>query len=327
MTHPEIDPLINSLIDTASSAPFWEPLYRISAPFRGYGMERVPGLRTLYRSAYRAFTRQGLRELKLADCSLLVDLADMSIVPSLRFTGSYEATFSRVLDAVLKPGATVVDVGAHVGYHAIRLANLVGPHGRVIAYEPEPTLADILQINIDRNGLSDRATAHRTAVGRINGRQPLWRNGSNTGGASLSREAVDGGVSGSSSVEVVTLDFHLLEDLELESTIDLIKVDVQGHEFSVLEGASKVIERDWPTIGFEYNPDQLVAAGIVNPVAELEYIVESDYVLLVADEYRHVVRTMGASAIHNWCLAEKPDGTSGFLNVLALHQSRVPVSR
>ena len=304
-----------------ASAPSLERIaYNLTAPFRGYGMERIPGLRWLYRRAYGAMTPHGIHEIHLRNSRLVADFSDMSIVPSLRLTSKYEATYSDALDCLVRPSQTVIDVGAHIGYHAVRFAQNVGPDGRVVAYEPEELLSSLLRTNVVRNGVGGWTATERIAVGAANGRGQLWHNGDNSGGASLSADCVDG-ITGSEEVEIVTLDYHLSEELDLPGPIDLIKVDVQGYESRVIGGAAKILERDHPTIGFEYNPQQLLDSG-VEPSTLLSWLSEADYVLHVANEYDHSVGVLGAAAIHDWCVGEKPDGSGGFVNIVAVHPSR-----
>lgn len=294
-------------------------IWNISAPFRGYGMERIPALRAVYGYFYDLMTKDDIRTLRVGSLTLLADMSDRSIVPSLRITGRYEATFSRALDDLLRPGSTYVDVGAHIGYHSVRAAKRVGNTGRVIAYEPEPATSNLLDLNVRRNEVFEWTTVNRLAVGASHGRGTLWLNGSNTGGASLTKECV-GEVSRAQSVDVVPLDYHLIEVIEDVEKIDVMKVDVQGHEYDVIDGADKLIERDWPAIGFEYNPDQLAGAGS-DGRALLGHLATMDYRFYAADEYRHVVGQLNCDEIHRWCMTEKSDGSSGFLNIIAVHRS------
>jgi FkbM family methyltransferase len=254
--------------------------------------------------------------------SLIADYADLSIVPSLRITKKYEAVFSDVLDDLIEPGQTLIDVGAHIGYHAIRFAQATGPAGKVVAYEPERSLNTLLEANIVRNGVDAWTTAEALAVSALSSAGKLWRNGDNTGGASLSAECVDA-VSSAAEVSVVSLDDEAADDRYDSRRIDVVKIDVQGYEAKVVEGAVNLIERDQPFLAFEYNPSQLDAAGS-DPEAFLGSLVDSDYGLYVADEFLHVFGRGGPEDIHRWCITEKPNGPSGFVNVIAGHRSRNP---
>lgn len=303
---------------SASGANRW--IQQATAPFRGYGMERIPGLRTLYRKAYARLAEDRLHELVLPSMRLLVDLRDTSIVPSLRFTKSYEATFSRAIDSLLLPGDTVVDVGAHVGYHAVRMAQIVGPTGKIYAYEPEPELRHLLTLNLLRNSVAEWSTVYTEAVGSDQQNGKLWRNGSNTGGASLIELCVDE-ISSCEPVNVVDLDHHLDTLSAAALPIGLIKVDVQGCEFAVIEGAAGILNDQRPILAFEYNPTQLTVAGC-EPITALSALVAQGYELFAANEYDRSVRHLGSDAIHAWCISEKPDGSGGFLNLIAVHVDR-----
>src|SRR6186713_2465665 len=65
--------------------------------------------------------------------------------------GRYEESNARLFDALIKPGDTVVEVGANIGYFTCRYAKLTGPRGRVLAFEPNPMVLPILQRNVRRH--------------------------------------------------------------------------------------------------------------------------------------------------------------------------------
>lgn len=291
-------------------------LLRASAPLRGYGMERVPGLRNAYRWAWDHLAPTGVREITVQGARLSVDFADTSIVPSLWLTRAYEPTFSKGLDTLVQSGDRVVDVGAHVGYYSIRLAQIIGVSGRVDSYEPQRTQWALLNKNVQRNSVRDQVVMHRKAVSDVAARrETLWRDISNSGGASLARRAVMN-ADGSEGVQVVTLDSEMASSGL--SRVDLIKIDVQGYEARVLAGAVRLIEEGKPVLAFEYNPAQIEAAGD-DHLGVLHGLGAAGYELYMANEYAGTIRKLGALAIHSFCIEEKGDG-SGFVNVIAIHR-------
>src|SRR5215472_12549003 len=90
---------------------------------------------------------------------LFVDLADHVIGLNI-VRDRYEVDEIRYVRSVLKPGDTAVDVGAHIGFFALQMADMVGATGKVYAFEPVDTNADLLERSILENGFDDRVEFH-----------------------------------------------------------------------------------------------------------------------------------------------------------------------
>src|SRR5262245_13196238 len=137
----------------------------------------------------------------------------------------------RFLSTLVGAAGTVLDVGAYVGTHTLALAHVAA---RVYAFEPQPGIFALLRANVERNGLANVQLVH-AAVSRSRGDisvPPIaWSTGDNFGAFSLAREASSASRRTGESVRVVAID-----DLDL-TACDLIKVDVEGLEPEVLEGA------------------------------------------------------------------------------------------
>lgn len=286
---------------------------RMTAPFRGYGMERIPGLRALYGVVYGALAPKGVRTIFLGEISMRADFSDRSIVPSLWLTRKYEKTFSRALDSIVTTESRIVDVGAHIGYYAVRFAKR---GAKVTAYEPHAGNRLLLSANSSDNGVGAHLEVRGVAVGRNSGSATLWSDATNTGGASLCVRCVERPTE-AAQVDVVRLDDEIEQSLAKAPTI--LKIDVQGYESAVLHGACSVIEQERPTIAFEYNQAQMSAAGY-DPTELLDSLDEWGYNTYLADEHRGDVVRLGGAGISAWCDGEKADG-SGFANIIARHGS------
>jgi FkbM family methyltransferase len=138
-------------------------------------------------------------------------------------------------------GATVVDVGANAGVFATRAARAVGPTGRVLAVEPNRDAADRLEQNARQNGLGRRVSIHRVALGEHDGTAQLIV-GRNTTTGRIENEDSDPQERRDKPGTDVPL--RRLDSLAAEcgiSTVDLIKVDVEGREAEVLAGAAATL--------------------------------------------------------------------------------------
>src|SRR5580693_3317358 len=90
----------------------------------------------------------------VGDVELLCDAADAAVTPGLR-SGAYEPHLTAVFERHCRPGMTVVDVGANLGYFSLLAARLVGPGGRVVALEPNSENCRLLLSSLRRSGVSN----------------------------------------------------------------------------------------------------------------------------------------------------------------------------
>jgi len=170
-----------------------------------------------------------------ADGHLLeIEPNDRSIGARLRRTGRWDPRERILYERELRPGMTVVDAGANVGYFTLLFARLVGPRGKVYAFEPDPRNFDLLQRNIRRNGYGN-VVAARLALSRENGRRKFSRSPHNFADHCLG----DGlGPRESLEVEVARLDTFFAD---LPKQVDFLKLDIQGAEFGAIDGATELL--------------------------------------------------------------------------------------
>jgi FkbM family methyltransferase len=132
----------------------------------------------------------------------------------------------------LRPGDAVVDVGANIGLATLVAAKIVGPTGRIIAVEPHPRTFEYLRDNVQLNGLTDIVRLYCAALGEREGQRRIVEF---PGDDSQNRLA--GGDHSGIRVAVVPLDGLLT----LEGPTALLKLDVEGYEKFVLDGANRTL--------------------------------------------------------------------------------------
>ncbi|WP_299302558.1 FkbM family methyltransferase [uncultured Brachybacterium sp.] len=161
---------------------------------------------------------------------------------SIRSTGSpYELQMLRAMAATLSEGDLVLDVGANIGNHTLFLATVCG--AEIVAYEPDSRLTEALTRSVQANSLGERVTVRAVAVAETAGELVLVDDvEGNLGGQHL---VADSDAKGQ-LVPVVRLD-----DEMPDSTVRAMKIDVEGFELNVLEGARELIERDHPDLWIE----------------------------------------------------------------------------
>lgn len=212
--------------------------------------------------------------------------------------GTYEPEMGTLFPLVVRPSATTIDVGANIGVHTVRLAKLAH---RVIAFEPDPVIADRLELNLEANHLTN-VEVLRAAAGAVGSRtMTLYRSPEddpNRGRASLLQHDH---LSGQPiHVAVVAID-----DLQLHD-VGLIKIDVEGAESHVMAGAWETIHRSWPHIVFEWSPEYSSDYDFVEELRELGYS--------FSEVRRQRNRLTGRSSLRLLPLVRAPFGG---LNVLA----------
>jgi FkbM family methyltransferase len=168
-------------------------------------------------------------------------LAYDSALDNSLVTGSFEDAEAQFLIRYLRPGMTVLDLGAHHGFYTLLSSKCVGPDGRVIAFEPSPREGVRLRTHVRLNKCRN-VSIESVALGSTNGTAKLflvdgqedWCNSLRPPAVQASTRVV--------TVDVISLD-HYLSRAELGS-IDFIKLDVEGAELEVLKGARTLLHSE-----------------------------------------------------------------------------------
>lgn len=160
---------------------------------------------------------------------------------------------------LVKPGDTVVDVGANIGYITARLADIVGPVGRVYAIEPVPETYDLLTRTVRRLKLESVRPVHACASSR-SGEVTMEIPAAQQGGENLYESRIIDPLGSDTSgrrvsVPALTLD-EIVEDAK--GPVTFVKIDVEGHEGEVIRGAAGLLARHQPALYIEVtgNPDE-----------------------------------------------------------------------
>lgn len=248
-------------------------------------------------------------EVELDGQIFRVDPRDFGVTLELHSTGTYEPFTRGLCLESLQPGMVFLDIGAHVGLYALPAACRVGEQGRVVAFEPHPSNRALLEENLSRNDVTN-VTVVPAAVSDRPGQLELQVSSFNTGDHRLYRQ-------GSSRAKTVSTDVVSV-DAWLESSgidrIDLIKMDVQGAEASVLEGMRRTLDanHDLQMI-IEYTPWMLRESG-ADPLLMLTDLESAGFSLSIIDEAHGCVRSATAVEVHKSC-----PGRS-YVNVLAVRK-------
>jgi FkbM family methyltransferase len=185
---------------------------------------------------------------------------DIFVGRSLDLYGEFCEGEGDLFNQLLSPGQVAVEVGANIGAHTVHIAQLVGPSGLVLAFEPQPALFYLLCGNLALNE-QFHVRAYRAAVGSAPGRinVPILdpKSTANFGGVSMQQ-------AGGEAVTQLALDRFTLPSLRL------LKIDVEGMETEVLLGARETIRRHRPILYVE-NDRRQNSARLIGLITELGY--------------------------------------------------------
>jgi FkbM family methyltransferase len=187
---------------------------------------------------------------------------DRYIGRALALYGEYCEAESALFAQILGPGDVAVEFGANIGAHTVQLGRLVGPHGQVLAFEPQRVIFQLLCANLALNDVFNvrtfQAGAGAAAGAMIVPPVDYHHPDSNFGGLSLLANGEG------EAVQIIALDDFLLPALKL------IKIDIEGMELAALQGARATITRHRPVLYVE-NDRAENSAALISMIMELGY--------------------------------------------------------
>ena len=201
---------------------------------------------------------------KIADTRngpLIFNMHDQRVGRSLDTYGEWAESELSVFRQILRPGDTAVDVGAHIGVQTVSFAKMVGPTGRVFSLEPQRIMFQLLCANVQLNSLLNVGT-FQVCAGSAMGQAVVPHIDYRKPGDFAA--FVPGNYQQGDRVPVVPLD-----DMPL-SACRLLKIDVEGAELPVLQGARKLLEKHRPVV-FVENNETSTPSALIELLSTLDY--------------------------------------------------------
>ncbi len=188
---------------------------------------------------------------------------------------AYERSETTFIASVVRSGDHVVDAGANIGFHTMHMAKLVGPEGRVDAFEPLPYLADALEASIRENRFEDRIGLHRLALDERAGALPI-RHAPRTANFGGGHFAPNEPVPPNHADVLVATD--RLDDVLAGRPCRFIKIDVEGAEPRIIRGATATLRNHQPILLAELHERQLQIVSGIGATEFIEHMAALGYV-------------------------------------------------
>jgi FkbM family methyltransferase len=191
------------------------------------------------------------------------------------FFGSYEPEIRDIFRTVLPLGGVALDIGANVGWHTLLMARLVGDQGRVLAAEPNPSVRKRLLNNLNLNRFN-QVDVVPYAIADTEGTVEFFGPEADDGDSGNGYIVNDGSTAPQETIRVETRRLDAIVAAAQINRLDLIKIDVEGFEWPVLQGGEQTITKFRPHIILEYDANYASRGG-GSPSAVLEFFREHGY--------------------------------------------------
>ena len=246
---------------------------------------------------------------KLHGYRMVLDLGDWAQRLTWFAGRYYELDTQLVLRALVKPGDTVIDIGANIGMITLLASRLVGTEGRVLSVEPNPRPRARLRHHLELNGI-ENVEIFDIALSDAAEEKTLKVDGSHDGIGTLADRP-----DFTNMTQRLTLRTAIGDDVIPPALMGdvFIKIDVEGYETKVLRSLAQTIEKYHPVILTEFEPTHLSRAG--SSATELFQIMK---------EYGYVALgiTVKRSPLRHKCRLDRIEGQRVWgTNMLWIHES------
>lgn len=249
---------------------------------------------------YRTRARARRRRVDLGGVVVILDPEDPAFGGSIAASGDWEPHIAATIARHLSPGATFVDIGANIGTMAFRAARLVGPAGKVIAFEPDPANAALFLQGVVANGFT-QVTLLPVALSDAPAVFSLQ------GGSNAYMVAAE-------TTEVMAQAMRGDDLLGAEPRIDLVKLDIEGHEPRALRGLGATLARHRPWVLAEFNPRCLRGHGGTDPADFAAQVFGlAPRVTAIRHDGREVACDSPAALLQLWQACDREAAASGHL--------------
>jgi FkbM family methyltransferase len=195
------------------------------------------------------------------------------------FPETYEAENFELLGKSCKPGAVIIDIGAHIGLFSVIAAQVTGKSGKVFAFEPAPSTFALLQKTVVINHEEQVIETHQKAVGKETGKITFFISDDKADNSNSLVKYKEDRLLHGIDVAVTTID-NFVQEKNI-NRLDFIKIDVEGAEYDTLQGAVHTLKNLKPVCIVAIHPEPIAAKGdkladIYDLIAGCNYMITLD---------------------------------------------------
>jgi FkbM family methyltransferase len=244
--------------------------------FRNTWVHRLPITSKIYNGVFSMLYGGVEKEIVFHGIKLLVPTKDTSMVPSI-INQDYEQFELDIFRKIVKPGNTVLDIGANLGIYSIIGSKLVGKDGSIHSFEPVPENLKFLRHNVKQNKCTNVVVAP-IALSDKKGEEKIFIAKKNVGTHSMGQY--------SSSKDTITVKTDtVMNYVKINKlNVDIVKMDIEGYEGHVLRGVGKALKKS--TVLTEFTASRLKACGD-SPKEIAEVMLKMYKFCYVIDEREH----------------------------------------
>ncbi len=172
---------------------------------------------------------------------IFVDTRDFGITPHIVILGEWERAIEDVIVKLCTKGATVVEVGANIGYHTLAIASAIGGEGRLHSFEANPEIFRLLDLTVEVNNFRKCVMLYHKAALDTEGEIQFYFKPEEICGGHVELPGEQGEADKIAvSIKAASLDKELGDRLD---TLDLLRMDAEGSEPFIIRGAKKLLQR------------------------------------------------------------------------------------
>jgi len=244
-----------------------------------------------------------------ADC-------DRFISTDIARDGVWEPFETKIFSSLCRPGDTVLDLGANIGWYSVLAAKILGGTGRVLAFEPDAANARLLEINAAVSDQHGTIQIFRTAVGDRDAEALFYKSDFNRGDHRLFS---DGSSREAHPVPVTRLDSFFSGGQH--KLPDVVKSDTQGSEAKILKGAAGLFAKGWrPIMILEFWPFGLTHSAD-DPMALWRTAIELGYSVFEISEGNRSLVDINEERLNILLAGDISPSAQGFLNLLCMPEA------
>ncbi len=276
---------------------FFLMLNKISKFFSKRSLKKLPKLVTMRDILYRMTNPNEIMLINVMNNKMYVNSKDIGVASPLIKSGIYEEYETEIFKNLIKSNTTLIDIGANIGYYTLIAASII-KESIIYSFEPVKANYDLLIENIKINEFNNIKT-FRKAVSNENWKNKIFIDGTNLGNHSLAESNVVD-KSNFSEIETITLD-SFLENLNETITDDfVIKMDTQGAEGLIVEGAQKLLLKNNIKILMEFWPKGLRNMG-TDPLELLKKLQDYGFRIKLLDEKNKSLKNLNEMDFIDLC--------------------------